>query len=87
MTRMITRRDALAGTLAAFYELCASHMRAQTPAARQPVFKHDLPNLTMDDWEVTVSQVDFPPGRVGRPRIGHTDERPSRVATAGSFTG
>ena len=30
------------------------------------VFKHDLPNLTMDDWEVTVSQVDFPPGLVGK---------------------
>jgi quercetin dioxygenase-like cupin family protein len=30
------------------------------------VFKHDLPNISMDDWEVTVSQVDFPPGRVGR---------------------
>src|SRR5215831_3926124 len=30
------------------------------------VFKHDLPNLTMDDWEVTVSQVDFPPGIVGK---------------------
>ena len=30
------------------------------------VFKHDLPNLAMDDWEVTVSTVDFPPGRVGK---------------------
>ncbi len=30
------------------------------------VFKHDLPNLTMDDWEVTVSQVDYAPGRVGK---------------------
>jgi quercetin dioxygenase-like cupin family protein len=30
------------------------------------VFKHDLPNIAMDDWEVTVSSVDFPPGRVGR---------------------
>ena len=30
------------------------------------VFKHDLPNLTMDDWDVTVSQVDFPPGIVGK---------------------
>ncbi|PYT81449.1 MAG: hypothetical protein DMG40_09875 [Acidobacteria bacterium] len=30
------------------------------------VFKHDLPNLTIDDWEVTVSTVDFPPGRVGK---------------------
>ena len=30
------------------------------------VFKHDLPNIALDDWEVTVSTVDFPPGRVGR---------------------
>jgi quercetin dioxygenase-like cupin family protein len=30
------------------------------------VFRHDLPNLTMDDWEVTVSTVDYAPGRVGR---------------------
>ena len=30
------------------------------------VFKHDLPNITMDDWEVTVSTVDFLPGRVGK---------------------
>jgi quercetin dioxygenase-like cupin family protein len=33
----------------------------------QPVFKYDLPNLTMEDWEVTVSYVDYPPGRVGQP--------------------
>jgi len=30
------------------------------------VFEHDLPNLTMDDWEVTVSVVDYAPGRVGK---------------------
>lgn len=30
------------------------------------VFKHDLPRLTMDDWEVTVSHVDYAPGRVGK---------------------
>jgi quercetin dioxygenase-like cupin family protein len=30
------------------------------------VFQHDLPNITMDDWEVTVSTVDFPPGREGK---------------------
>jgi quercetin dioxygenase-like cupin family protein len=29
------------------------------------VFKQDLPNLTMDGWEVTVSHVDYAPGRVG----------------------
>ncbi len=67
---MINRRDALA-SFALFAELVASGglAEAQTPAPngapRPPVFKHDLPNLTMDDWEVTVSQVDYPPGRVG----------------------
>jgi quercetin dioxygenase-like cupin family protein len=32
---------------------------------RPPVFKHDLPNLTMDDCEVTVRYVGYAPGRVG----------------------
>ena len=56
---MMTRREAFA----------AFALFAQTqppPAApRPPVFKQDLPNITMDDWEVTVSHVDYPPGRVG----------------------
>jgi quercetin dioxygenase-like cupin family protein len=71
---MMTRRDAVA-SVALFAELLASarDAHAQTPSgpvtppgsARPPVFKHDLPNLTMDDWEVTVSYVDYAPGRVG----------------------
>jgi quercetin dioxygenase-like cupin family protein len=67
---MMTRRDAVAA-FALFADLLASSRPAgaqtQTPPAapRPPVFKHDLPNLTMDDWEVTVSHVDYPPGRVG----------------------
>jgi quercetin dioxygenase-like cupin family protein len=71
---MITRRDAVA-SLALFAEFVASGRLAdaQTQAApiapsatpRPPVFKHDLPNLSLDDWEVTVSHVDYPPGRVG----------------------
>ena len=71
---MITRRDAVA-SFALFAELVASGdlVAAQTQTApasppavpRPPVFKHDLPNLTMDDWEVTVSYVDYAPGRVG----------------------
>ena len=66
---MISRRDAVA-SFALFAELIASGRLAEaqtqaTPAAAPPVFKHDLPNLTMDDWEVTVSHVDYPPGRVG----------------------
>jgi quercetin dioxygenase-like cupin family protein len=73
---MMSRRDAVAA-FALFAELIASSRDAgaqtQTapatpPAApRPPVFKHDLPNITMDDWEVTVSHVDYAPGRVGAP--------------------
>jgi quercetin dioxygenase-like cupin family protein len=71
---MMTRRDAVA-SFALFAELLASgrHAGAQpqtglaTPPGPPlpPVFKHDLPNVTMDDWEVTVSYVDYAPGRVG----------------------
>ena len=63
----MTRRDAVA-SFALFAELLASgrDADAQTPPPlRPPVFKHDLPNVTMDDWEVTVSYVDYAPGRVG----------------------
>jgi len=68
---MITRRDAL-GSLAVFAEMIAITRGAEAaaqPAAAQaprpPVFKHDLPNVSLDGWEVTVSHVDYPPGRVG----------------------
>ena len=62
---LFTRRD-----LAALLPLLAGLVASQ-PADAQgqppPVFVHDLPNLTMDDWEVTVSHVDYAPGRVGAP--------------------
>ena len=69
---MMTRRDAVA-SFALLAELLASggHAEAQTqtgpatPPGPLPVFKHDLPNVTMDGWEVTVSYVDYAPGRVG----------------------
>ena len=67
----MTRRDAVA-SLTLLAELIASSRDAEgqtsaQPAAapRPPVFKHDLPNVNMNDWEVTVSHVDYPPGRVG----------------------
>jgi quercetin dioxygenase-like cupin family protein len=70
----MTRRDAVA-SLTLFAELLATgrYADAQTQAGAPappapplpPVFKHDLPNVTMDDWEVTVSYVDYAPGRVG----------------------
>jgi len=63
----MTRRDAVSA-VAVFAGLIAAAQdaAAQTPAPqpRTPI-KFDLPNLAMDDWEVTISHVDFPPGRVG----------------------
>jgi quercetin dioxygenase-like cupin family protein len=68
---MMTRRDAVA-SFALLAELLAADADAgaQAPAPsaappRPPVFKQDLPNVTLDGWEVTVSHVDYPPGRVG----------------------
>jgi quercetin dioxygenase-like cupin family protein len=71
---MMTRRDAVAA-FALFAELLASDraLAADTQAApgtapaapRPPVFKQDLPNVSLDGWEVTVSWVDYAPGRVG----------------------
>ena len=65
---MMTRRDAVAA-FALFADLLATERDAaaqtQPAAPRPPVFKGALPNLTMDDWEVTVSVVDYAPGRVG----------------------
>jgi quercetin dioxygenase-like cupin family protein len=60
---MTTRRDALAAALALLTEAAASAQKGADPNA---VFVHDLPNLTMDDWQVTVSHVPYPPGRVGQ---------------------
>jgi quercetin dioxygenase-like cupin family protein len=70
---MITRRDTLAAAIALLCELSAADAQTRNGTTAQqpqrgagPVFKHDLPNLTMEDWEVTVSYVDYPPGRVGQ---------------------
>ena len=65
---MMTRRQTLLAAFALLYQHTAAQDR-QPPSpssAEGRVFQHDLPNITMDDWQVTVSEVDFPPGRVGR---------------------
>ena len=68
---MITRRDAL-GSLAFLLPLVAAEASGQptqsappSQSTLTPIFKQALPNLTMDDWEVNVNWVDYPPGRVG----------------------
>ena len=64
----MTRRDAVA-IFAGFGSLIAAarDADAHTPAAPQPraPIKFDLPNLSLDDWEVTIVHVDYPPARVG----------------------
>src|SRR4051794_2673488 len=69
---MMTRRDAVAA-FALLADVLATHTADAAQGApagaaappRPPVFKQDLPNLSLDGWEVTVSHVDYPPGRVG----------------------
>jgi len=63
---MITRRDTLAAAIALLCELGTADAQTrngttaqQAPRATGPVFKHDLPNITMEDWEVTVNYVDY----------------------------
>lgn len=63
---MTNRRDALASAMALLCGAAAAHPQNQAaPRGRGPVFKQDLPNVSLDGWEVTVSIVDMPPGRVG----------------------
>jgi len=64
---MTTRRETLGGALALFLQAIAANAQSQSaPAANPPIFVHDLPDVNLDGWEVTVSHVDYPPGRVGR---------------------
>src|SRR5207249_10417893 len=63
---MTNRREALAGAFALLCQTAAAG-QTQSQARRGPVFKHELPKVNMEDWEVTVSYVDYAPGRVGAP--------------------
>ena len=64
---IVTRRDAI-GSFAVLLEMLASAAQAQTPpASPASVFQHDLPDLTMEGWEVNANWVDYAPGRIGSP--------------------
>ena len=74
---VMTRREAAAAVamFAAALQTLEAHDGAEALEAPEtlqapqapapPVFKHDLPAVNLDGWEVTVSHVDMPPGRVG----------------------
>lgn len=66
----MTRRDAVASLalladVVGFGQLAEAQTQSTPPSTRPPVFTHDLPNVTLDGWEVTVNYVDYPPGRIG----------------------
>ena len=65
----ITRREVLAGALLPFVQLAgapsAGNQQTQVPGGT--VFEHVLPNLTLDDWQVTASTINLEPGSGGRP--------------------
>ncbi len=62
---MITRRHALASVPFLLEWAATAGAGQPTQSTLTEIFKHDLPNLTMDGWEVHVNWVDYPPGRVG----------------------
>ena len=65
---MMNRRDALAIAPLLLLNAAGSQAGAQAQGPPNgPVFQHDLPNLTMDDWQVTVSEIDEKPRNVGKP--------------------
>jgi quercetin dioxygenase-like cupin family protein len=65
------RREAIAASALLLHYLAnAADLGAQERAAAPqavPPFKQDLPDLTMEGWEVTASHIDYAPGRVGAP--------------------
>jgi len=63
---VITRRHALASVpFLLDWATAASAGQPPTQSTLTEIFTHDLPNLTMNGWEVHVNWVDYPPGRVG----------------------
>lgn len=63
---MPTRRIALtgAGALLAQAVLSSAVAQAQSPASGPKIsFQHDLPDLTMKDWAVTLVEVSYAPGQ------------------------
>jgi quercetin dioxygenase-like cupin family protein len=63
---MTTRRNALAAAFVLLSETVANAQSRTGQADRGPVCQHDLPNITMEGWQVTVSEGPYPPGRVGQ---------------------
>jgi quercetin dioxygenase-like cupin family protein len=63
---MINRRVLLSGAGAMLAQAVSLHGQAQGGGAKV-VFQHDLPDLSLKDWSVTVVEVTYPPGASSPP--------------------
>ena len=63
---MINRRVLLSGAGATLAQGLLSNGQAQGSGAKV-VFQHDLPDLSVKDWSVTVVEVTYPPGESSPP--------------------
>jgi quercetin dioxygenase-like cupin family protein len=61
---MITRRDAVTSAALLLLQSAVKAQEKQSSSAN--VYQHDLPNVTMDGWEVNVAEVTFPAGYHGK---------------------
>jgi quercetin dioxygenase-like cupin family protein len=62
---MINRRILLSGAGALLAQAAFSNAQAQ--GGSKVVFQHDLPNLNVTDWSVTVVEVSYAPGQSSAP--------------------
>ena len=63
---MINRRVLLSGAGATLVQAILSNGQAQGGGAKV-VFQHDLPDLSLTNWSVTVVEVNYPPGESSPP--------------------
>lgn len=65
----ITRRDALGAAILPllhnFYSATSKVNAQGAQVGNVPVFQHGLPDIKLEDWQVTVSEITMPPGNVG----------------------
>ena len=64
---MINRRVLLSGAGAALAQVLLSNAAQAQGGGTKVVFQHDLPDLSLKDWSVTVVEVTYPPGASSPP--------------------
>jgi quercetin dioxygenase-like cupin family protein len=64
---MINRRVLLSGAGATLAQVVLSNAAQAQGGGTKVVFQHDLPDLSLKDWSVTVVEVTYPPGASSPP--------------------